>query len=99
MTAFGAIAKRGGGWLPLIGIAGLAGTLGALALPTVLGRAVDAIVAGADTSRWVLLTAGLIVLGIVVDLVGAFVGAACVANTTAWLRERLIRHVLAIGPG
>lgn len=98
MTTFGAIARRGGGWLPLIGVAALAGTASALALPTVLGRAVDAIVTGGSSGRWLALAAGLIVLGIVVDLVDAFADTACVAGTTAWLRNRLIRHVLAIGP-
>lgn len=98
MTAFGAIARRAGGWLPLIGVAALAGTLSALALPTVLGRAVDTIVSGGDSSRWLALAAGLIVLGIVVDLLDVYADTACVAGTTAWLRTRLIRHLLAIGP-
>lgn len=98
MTTFGAIARQGGGWLPLIGVAALAGTLSALALPTVLGHAVDAIVAGNGSGRWLALAAGLIVLGIVVDLVDTFADTACVAGTTAWLRNRLIRHLLAIGP-
>ncbi|MGQ0774981.1 MAG: ABC transporter ATP-binding protein [Pseudonocardiales bacterium] len=98
MTTFGAITRRGGGWLPLIGVAALAGTLGTLALPTVLGHAVDAIVVGDDSGRWFALALALIVLSVVVELVGAFAGTACVANTTAWLRDRLIRQVLAIGP-
>lgn len=99
MTTFGAITKKGGGWLPLIGVSALGGTVSVLALPSVLGRAVDAIVTGDDASRWLALATGLIVLGVVVDLVGAFAGAVCVAGTTAWLRDRLIRHVLTIGPG
>ena len=98
MTTFGAITKQGGGWLPLIGVAALSSTLIALILPTVLGRAVDAIVAGGDSSRWLALAVGLIALGVVVDLVDVFAETACVAGTTAWLRNRLIRHVLAIGP-
>ncbi|MCA1671113.1 MAG: ABC transporter ATP-binding protein/permease, partial [Actinobacteria bacterium] len=98
MTTFGVIARRGGGWLPLIGVAALVGSLSTLALPAVLGRAVDAIVADGDSGRWLALAAGLIVLGIVVDLVDAFADPACIAGTTAWLRNRLIRHLLAIGP-
>lgn len=99
MTTFGAITKKGGGWLPLIGVSSLAGALGVLALPSVLGRTVDAIVAGEDTHYWLVLAAGLIILGVVTSLVGVFAGTACVAGTTAWLRDRLIRHVLAVGPG
>ncbi|MGH3912427.1 MAG: ABC transporter ATP-binding protein [Pseudonocardiaceae bacterium] len=98
METFGAIARRGGAWLPLIGVTALVGTLSSLALPTVLGRAVDEIVAGGNSEYWLALAAGLIFLGIVVDLVDTFAATACVAGTTAWLRNRLIRHLLAIGP-
>ncbi|HEY0451424.1 ABC transporter ATP-binding protein [Actinophytocola sp.] len=95
--AFRSIVRHAGGWLPVIGIGSLLGTLSALALPLVLGRAVDDIVSGADSAVSLWLAAGLIVLGVVVDLVEAFAGTACVAGTTAWLRDRLVRHVLAIG--
>lgn len=98
VTTFGAITRQGGGWLPLIGVAALAATLSALALPAVLGHAVDAIVAGGDSGRWLALAAGLIAVGIVADLVDTFADTACVAGTTAWLRNRLVRHVVAIGP-
>lgn len=98
MATFGVIARRGGGWLPLIGLNALVGTLGTLALPMVLGRAVDAIVAGMGSERWLALAAGLIVLGIVVDLVDTYADTACVAGITAWLRNRLILHLLAVGP-
>jgi ATP-binding cassette, subfamily B, bacterial len=100
LTAFGSIARHAGGWLPVLGVASLAGTLSALALPLVLGHAVDTIVSGVDSSGWFWLATGLVVLGIVVDLADAYAGTACVAGTTAWLRDRLVRHVLAIGePG
>jgi ATP-binding cassette subfamily B protein len=98
VTSFGVVARRGGGWLPLIGVAAVASTVGTLALPAVLGRAVDEIVAGQAAGRWVALAAGLVALGVGCDLVEAFAGTACVAGTTAWLRNELVRHVLAIGP-
>ncbi len=97
MTAFAEIARKAGGWLPLIGTSALLGTLGALALPMVLGHAIDSIVA-ADSPKWLWFAAGLVVLGILLDLVDAFAGTACVAGTTAWLRNRLVRHVLSAGP-
>jgi ATP-binding cassette subfamily B protein len=81
----------------LIAASSLLGTLGALALPVVLGRAVDSIVSG-GSQIWFWLAAGLVVLGIAVALVSAYAGTACVAGTTAWLRDRVVRHVLAIGP-
>jgi ATP-binding cassette subfamily B protein len=55
-------------------------------------------VAGQGAGRWLAAAAGLVVLGIGCDLVETFAGTACVAGTTAWLRDRLVRHVLAIGP-
>lgn len=97
MTAFAQIARKAGGWLPLIGASALLGTLSALALPVVLGKAVDAITTGGPPT-WFYAAAGLIVLGIAVDLVDAFAGTACVAGTTAWLRNRLVGHLLAAGP-
>ena len=97
-TTFGTIARQSGRWLPLLTISALAGTLSALALPTVLGRAVDEIVAGGASSYWLVASVVLILVGITIDLVEAFAGTACAASTTAWLRNRLIRHVLAIGP-
>jgi ATP-binding cassette subfamily B protein len=98
VTTFGAVARRGGGWLPLIVAADLLGSLGLLALPAVLGHAVDAAVAGGQGGRWLVPAAGLVALAVACDLVGVFAGAACVAGTAAWLRNRLVRQVLAIGP-
>lgn len=98
MSTFGVIARRGGGWLPLIALSALAGTASTLALPAVLGASVDAIVAGTGGNRWLALAAVLIAVGVLVDLVDSFAGTACVAGTTAWLRNRLIEHLLAIGP-
>jgi ATP-binding cassette subfamily B protein len=98
VSTFGTIARRSGWWLPLLGLAALAGTLGSLALPAVLGAAVDAIVAGKADSRWLVVAVLLILLGILVDLVEVYAGTACVAGTTAWLRTKVVRHLLAIGP-
>lgn len=98
MTTFGAVVRHGRGWLPLIGLAALLDSAVMLALPTVLGRAVDAIASGNELARWLVLACGLIVLGIGCALVDAFAGTACVARTTAWLRHRLVRHVLTGGP-
>src|SRR5688500_16656771 len=98
MSDFGAIARRGGGWLPLMVITSLVGTGVTLALPAVLGRAVDALVAGAGSGRWLAAAAGLLLAGVVTELVNVYAGTACVAGTTAWLRNRLVGHLLAIGP-
>ena len=98
MITFGEVAKRGRGWLPLIGLNALIGSGVTLALPAILGRSVDAIVAGDGYTRWLITAAALIGLGIAASIVDAFAGAACVAETTAWLRHRLVKHVVHGGP-
>lgn len=98
MITFGGVVRRGGGWLPLIGLGGLVASLTTLALPELLGHAVDALVSGTDSARWLALSGGLIALGVLFQLSDAYCGAACVANTTAWLRNGIVRHLLAIGP-
>jgi ATP-binding cassette subfamily B protein len=95
VITFGEVAQRGRGWLPLIGLIGSGVTL---AIPTILGHSVDAIVAQTDYAKWLIIAAALIALGIAASIVDAFAGAACVAETTAWLRHRLVRHVLNGGP-
>ncbi len=94
---FGEVTKSGRGWLTLIGVNALVGSGVTLALPTILGRSIDAIVAGDDYGRWFVVSAALIVLGIAASIVDAFAGAAGVAETTAWLRHRLVRHVVRGG--
>lgn len=69
-----------------------------LAMPTLLGRAVDAIVAGTDSGRWVALTAGLVVASMLVGLVNTFVGARYVGGRVAVLRHLVVSHLLALGP-
>lgn len=90
--------RRGGGWLPLIGVTALVSTASTLALPAVLGRAVDAIVNGGPINRWLTVAAGLILVSVAAELVDVYAGTVCVTSTTAWLRNRLVRHLLAIGP-
>ncbi|GAA1680588.1 ABC transporter ATP-binding protein [Kribbella yunnanensis] len=98
MITFGSVAKRGRGWLPLIGLNALIGSAVTLALPSILGRSVDSIVAGTGYTQWLIAAAAAIGLGIVASLIDAFAGAACVAETTAWLRHRLVRQVVRGGP-
>ncbi|HET6738543.1 MAG TPA: ABC transporter transmembrane domain-containing protein, partial [Kribbella sp.] len=95
---FGAVTRHGHGWLPLVGFSALLGSAVTLALPTVLGHAVDAIASGNKLSGWLTLACVLIAVGVVSALLDAFAGTACVAGTTAWLRHRLVGHVLVGGP-
>jgi ATP-binding cassette subfamily B protein len=98
VSSFGAIVRRGGGWLVPLAVTGLAGTAVTLALPTVLGRTVDALVAHGDIARWLAIAGGLIAVAVVCDLVDDFADIEVSAKTTAWLRNRLVRRVLGAGP-
>ncbi|MBO3737519.1 ABC transporter ATP-binding protein [Actinoplanes flavus] len=96
MLTFGAVVWRSRLWLPLITFTALAGSAGTLALPTVLGRAVDAVIGGGDDRRWLLWAGALIMVGVLVDVADAFIAGACAADTTAWLRRRLVSHMLRL---
>jgi ATP-binding cassette subfamily B protein len=97
-TTFGTVARHGRGWLPLIGLTALVSSGTALALPSVLGKSVDAIVAGDGYGRWLAIASALIGAGVVCSLIDVFAGTACVAGTTAWLRHRLVGQVIRGGP-
>ncbi|MEU0093027.1 ABC transporter ATP-binding protein [Kribbella sp. NPDC006257] len=98
MTPFKEVVRHGRAWLPVLAITALLGSAVTLALPTVLGRSVDAIVARHGYGQWFAAAAGLIALGIVCALVEVFTGTACVVGTTAWLRHRLVSQVVRSGP-
>lgn len=98
MSTFGLTARRGGGWLPIVAITSLIGTGTTLALPAALGKALDAAVAGRGGSSWLAVVAGLICAGLACDLLDAYAGVACTTRSTAWLRNTLVDHLLAVGP-
>lgn len=95
--SLGAIARHPGGWLPLLAGCALIGTAATLALPTVLGHAVDAIVAGSGGRGWVWLALAIIATGALTDLADSYASAASLTGTTAWLRRTVVRHLLALG--
>ncbi|GIG56549.1 ABC transporter ATP-binding protein [Longispora fulva] len=96
-------AGAGAGWLSLVAVTAIGAGAARLALPWVLGLAVDGLVAGGNRSprglSWVGWAALAVAVVVACDLVGGYAGAASVADTTARLRRRLVRHVLDLGPG
>ena len=98
-----AAARQGGWWLALLGAASLAGAAAQVLLPAVIGRSIDAILAGnaASSSPAGPLTACAILVtvivgcGAVTDLATGVSGA----TATARLRRLLAGHVVAVGPG
>ncbi|WP_380284898.1 ATP-binding cassette domain-containing protein [Kitasatospora purpeofusca] len=81
------------------------GAAAALALPAALAGAVDAALdhgSGGTPATWPGALARLaLVLGAAAgaDALAAATGPACAAEATAALRGRLVRHLLALGPG
>ncbi|MEE1833227.1 ABC transporter ATP-binding protein [Streptomyces sp. SP17KL33] len=70
-----------------------------LLLPIALGGALDLLLAGdPDATRRVLWCAALVLAVAVLDAVETVLGGTTNARATAWLRHRLVRHVLAVGP-
>ena len=62
MSVHGSIVRRGGAWLPVLAVSSLGGAAVSLALPTVLGRAVDAIVSGSGVQRQLCLFLGVVLM-------------------------------------
>src|SRR5690348_12545761 len=80
VRVYGQATRHGAAWLVLLTAGTLAGTGASLALPAVLGRAVDATIAGTAGTRWVVLVAGLIAIRVGADLVDTLAGASYVAG-------------------
>ncbi|WP_353942289.1 ABC transporter ATP-binding protein [Streptomyces sp. HUAS MG91] len=78
-----------------------AGAGTALLLPHALGRALDALLTGptgGDAHHWLLISAALVAVGTLLDACEGVLTGTTAARTTAWLRHRLVRHVLDTGP-
>ncbi|WP_327726465.1 ABC transporter ATP-binding protein/permease [Streptomyces sp. NBC_00487] len=82
-----------------LALVSLAATGANLLLPVALGGALDLLLAGdPDGSRRVLWCTGLILAVAALDAVETVLGGTTDARATAWLRHRLVGHVLAAGP-
>ncbi|MFD5541228.1 ABC transporter transmembrane domain-containing protein, partial [Streptomyces sp. NPDC127079] len=75
-----------------------AATAAALALPAVLGRALDLLLAGAPAAGWVARAAALVLLLAVLDGAASVLAGTVDARATAGLRTLLTGRVLALGP-
>jgi ATP-binding cassette subfamily B protein len=89
---------RGGSWNAVLLVAGLSGLTAYVVFPAVLGQVVDAVLRGSDPSRYVVMAGGLVALVAAADAASELAAASASARATAWLRHRLLRHLLALGP-
>ncbi|MFD8534360.1 ABC transporter ATP-binding protein [Streptosporangium canum] len=91
--------RRGGPWLGVLALTSVAGSVAELALPAVLGRTVDSLVAAEPASgAWLGVCAAIVVVAVVCDTLGVWGAGAGGAQVSAWLRHRILRHVLGVGP-
>ncbi|MFI1676562.1 ABC transporter ATP-binding protein [Streptomyces sp. NPDC020607] len=81
----------------VLALCAVAGSGAALLLPLAIGHALDALLTGGGT-RWVWACAALIGVSALLDALDGVLTGTTNARTTAWLRGRVVRHVLAVGP-
>jgi ATP-binding cassette, subfamily B, bacterial len=108
------IARHGGGWLALLGVASLAGAVAQVLLPAAIGRALDTALLSASTSsastssasavhggtgQWLVYSCLLVAAIVVSAAAVALATGMASATATAWLRRLLAGHVLGCGPG
>jgi ATP-binding cassette, subfamily B, bacterial len=93
-----AAVRRGGVWVGVLTAASilLAGVY--VVLPAVMGRTVDAVLGDRDPARWLALSAILIALLVLCDAADDLAAGVANSRATAWLRHRLLGHVLDLGP-
>jgi ATP-binding cassette subfamily B protein len=91
------VARQGGRWIALLALTSLAIAAAELALPAVIGGAVDAILEDRSVLFWVLICGGLIAVLVAADALDDLATGIAVARSTARLRHGVLEHVLAIG--
>ena len=91
------VGRQGGGWVVVVALSAFVTTAIALALPTVLGHAVDGIVTDGAAGSWLTWAAGLLTLLVAASALDTLASGTAIARSTAWLRTTVLRHVLALG--
>jgi ATP-binding cassette, subfamily B, bacterial RamA/AmfB len=91
--------RQATGWVVLLALTALAAAVVTLALPFVLGHAVDGVVTpeGDDTQRWVIWAVALVAILVACSALDDLATGAVVARSTAWLRHTLLERLLAAG--
>jgi ATP-binding cassette subfamily B protein len=91
------VARQGGPWLGVLALAALAMAVVELALPAVIGSAVDTILDGRSGGTSVLSCGVLIAVLVTCDALDEFAAGAAIARSTERLRHGLTAHLLAVG--
>jgi ATP-binding cassette subfamily B protein len=92
-----AAAGRTWPWSCALGAVAAGQALAETLLPATLGRAVDAAVFGRGGPMWPALLAALVAVVAAGEVAGELVSGTSAAQATAWLRHRMVHHVLMLG--
>lgn len=91
------VARQGGPWVGVLGVTALAIAAAELALPAVIGSAVDAVLKDRSAGIWILACGVLIAVLVSCDALDDFAAGAAIGRSTAGLRRGLLEHVLGQG--
>jgi ATP-binding cassette subfamily B protein len=89
--------RKGGPWVVVVALAAFVTSGIGLALPAVLGHAVDGIVSDGGAGRWLAWAAVLLVVLVAASALDTLAAGIAIARSTAWLRQTVLRHGLALG--
>ncbi|MEV4172674.1 ABC transporter ATP-binding protein [Nonomuraea sp. NPDC049709] len=91
--------RRGGPWPAVLAVTAIMGAAGELAIPYLIGRTVDALVARQPGGTpWLALCACAVAAVMLCESLGVWARGASGAHAAATLRSGLLRHVLGTGP-
>jgi ATP-binding cassette subfamily B protein len=89
--------RQGGAWALVVALSAFATSGVSLAFPAVLGHAVDGIVTDGDAGGWLAWSAVLVALLVACSALDVLASGVAIARSTAWLRQTVLRHGLALG--
>jgi len=91
------VARRSPLWLGAMILAQLGSALTALLVPYVLARTVDDVLGGHPPGAALARLAAILAADLALGVLGLLAGAFAIARATAWLRRRLVDHLMALG--
>jgi ATP-binding cassette subfamily B protein len=92
------LVRRGGGWLVVLLVLSIVDSAAAVLLPAVLGRAVDAAVAGHGYPFWIGVAVLLVAAAMAAETLTALAAGSSTAAATRWLRHRLVARIAGWPP-
>jgi ATP-binding cassette subfamily B protein len=89
--------RQGGAWVIVVALSSFVTSGVSLAFPTVLGHAVDGVVGSGASGKWLAWAAALLAVLVACSALDTLASGMAIARSTAWLRESVLGHALALG--